>query len=210
MTVQLLHSEFPYIRGKFDFLFYQCMLVLLTRVPASSSRNGSKAMLSVEFFSLFALLDSLPPNPSLSFVSTAAAAVPFPPAFSAAVRNQSVGDDPMSHESKFVSFQPLPPVSKSRRSGKGSPSGKNAPLASEPVLLPLPPPLACWAWQLWLASKATASVSPFTLILRAEAILCRHAPSRLEILPGRHAKITCPPARHFLLLFTFTCASNVG
>jgi hypothetical protein len=26
MTLQLLHSEFPYIRGKFDFLFYQCSL----------------------------------------------------------------------------------------------------------------------------------------------------------------------------------------
>jgi hypothetical protein len=24
MTLQLLHSEFPYIRGKFSFLFYQC------------------------------------------------------------------------------------------------------------------------------------------------------------------------------------------
>jgi hypothetical protein len=24
MTLELLHSEFPYIRGKFDFLFYQC------------------------------------------------------------------------------------------------------------------------------------------------------------------------------------------
>jgi hypothetical protein len=24
MTLQLLHSEFPYIEGKFDFLFYQC------------------------------------------------------------------------------------------------------------------------------------------------------------------------------------------
>ncbi len=24
MTLQLLHSEFPYIWGKFDFLFYQC------------------------------------------------------------------------------------------------------------------------------------------------------------------------------------------
>jgi hypothetical protein len=24
MTLQLLHSEFTYIRGKFDFLFYQC------------------------------------------------------------------------------------------------------------------------------------------------------------------------------------------
>ncbi len=26
MTLQLLHSEFPYIWGKFDFLFYQCDL----------------------------------------------------------------------------------------------------------------------------------------------------------------------------------------
>ncbi len=26
MTLQLLHSEFPYIWGKFDFLFYQCTL----------------------------------------------------------------------------------------------------------------------------------------------------------------------------------------
>jgi hypothetical protein len=24
MTLQLLHPEFPYIRGKLDFLFYQC------------------------------------------------------------------------------------------------------------------------------------------------------------------------------------------
>jgi hypothetical protein len=24
MTLQMLHSEFPYIWGKFDFLFYQC------------------------------------------------------------------------------------------------------------------------------------------------------------------------------------------
>ncbi len=27
MTLQLLHSEFPYI-GKFDFLFYQCTCIL--------------------------------------------------------------------------------------------------------------------------------------------------------------------------------------
>ncbi len=26
MTLQLLHSEFPYIWGKFDFLFYQCTM----------------------------------------------------------------------------------------------------------------------------------------------------------------------------------------
>ncbi len=28
MTLQLLHSEFPYIWGKLDFLFYQCILTL--------------------------------------------------------------------------------------------------------------------------------------------------------------------------------------
>jgi hypothetical protein len=27
MTLQLLHSEFPYIWGKFDFLFYQCNIL---------------------------------------------------------------------------------------------------------------------------------------------------------------------------------------
>jgi hypothetical protein len=25
MTLQLLHSEYPYIRGKFYFIFYQCI-----------------------------------------------------------------------------------------------------------------------------------------------------------------------------------------
>ncbi len=34
MTLQLLHSEFPYIWGKFDFLFYQCNL---TAGPACAS-----------------------------------------------------------------------------------------------------------------------------------------------------------------------------
>ncbi len=28
MTLQLLHSEFPYIWGKFDFLLYQCTTIL--------------------------------------------------------------------------------------------------------------------------------------------------------------------------------------
>jgi hypothetical protein len=31
MTLQLLHSEFPYIWGKFDFLFYQCTLQMKGR-----------------------------------------------------------------------------------------------------------------------------------------------------------------------------------
>jgi hypothetical protein len=32
MTLQLLHSGFPYISGKFDILFYQCVLKLMPRV----------------------------------------------------------------------------------------------------------------------------------------------------------------------------------
>jgi hypothetical protein len=28
MTLQLLHSTFPYIWGKFDFLFYQCTVCI--------------------------------------------------------------------------------------------------------------------------------------------------------------------------------------
>jgi hypothetical protein len=32
MTLQLLHSEFPYILGKFCFLFYQCAIVQNTEV----------------------------------------------------------------------------------------------------------------------------------------------------------------------------------
>jgi hypothetical protein len=31
MSLQLLHSEFPYIWGKFDFLFYQCTPHQLTQ-----------------------------------------------------------------------------------------------------------------------------------------------------------------------------------
>ncbi len=31
MTLQLLHSEFPFIWGKFDFLFYECVDTLLIR-----------------------------------------------------------------------------------------------------------------------------------------------------------------------------------
>ncbi len=31
MTLQLLHSELPYIWGKFDFLFYQCTIYTIIR-----------------------------------------------------------------------------------------------------------------------------------------------------------------------------------
>jgi hypothetical protein len=35
MTLQLLHSEFPYILGKFDFLFYQCTVYSKVFPPIS-------------------------------------------------------------------------------------------------------------------------------------------------------------------------------
>ncbi len=35
MTLQLLHSLFPYIWGKFDFLFYQCIMASSTVCPVS-------------------------------------------------------------------------------------------------------------------------------------------------------------------------------
>jgi hypothetical protein len=34
MTLQLLHTEFPYIRGKYYFLFYQCTFLTLTTKSA--------------------------------------------------------------------------------------------------------------------------------------------------------------------------------
>ncbi len=39
MTLQLLHSEFPYIWGKFDFLFYQCIPGM--NFPAGDPLPGS-------------------------------------------------------------------------------------------------------------------------------------------------------------------------
>ncbi len=38
MTLQLLHSEFPYLWGKFSFLFYQCRV--LSSIPASSGSDA--------------------------------------------------------------------------------------------------------------------------------------------------------------------------
>ncbi len=37
MTLQLLHPEFPYIWWKFDFLFYQCAVKLLTNFETAST-----------------------------------------------------------------------------------------------------------------------------------------------------------------------------
>jgi hypothetical protein len=35
MTLQPIHSEFPYIRGKFSFLFYPCTCIQLLSCPYS-------------------------------------------------------------------------------------------------------------------------------------------------------------------------------
>jgi hypothetical protein len=42
MTLQLLHSEFPYIRGKFDFLFYQCILRESFKVCQQQRKQGQE------------------------------------------------------------------------------------------------------------------------------------------------------------------------
>ncbi len=36
MTLQLLHFEFPYIWGKFDFLFYHCILLQINHQPTTA------------------------------------------------------------------------------------------------------------------------------------------------------------------------------
>jgi hypothetical protein len=41
MTLQLLHSEFPYILGKFDFLFYQCSIHQTYRIINNNSHTGN-------------------------------------------------------------------------------------------------------------------------------------------------------------------------
>ncbi len=49
MTLQLLHSEFPYKLGKFDFLFYQCILMWLSiiiRERIQMHNTGSKGISS--------------------------------------------------------------------------------------------------------------------------------------------------------------------
>ncbi len=42
MTLQLLHSEFPYIRGQFDFLFYQCTVEQCLVLDSKWRRNNLK------------------------------------------------------------------------------------------------------------------------------------------------------------------------
>ncbi len=45
MTLQLLHSEFPYIWGKFYFLFYQCILTTLFHGPELWMLTGGELKL---------------------------------------------------------------------------------------------------------------------------------------------------------------------
>jgi hypothetical protein len=66
MTLQLLHSEFPYVGGKIYFLFYQCIHY---RIPAQHPVNGrvSRAFNSLPLLHLgipseYPLLGSRHPN----------------------------------------------------------------------------------------------------------------------------------------------------
>ncbi len=58
-TLQLLHSEFPYIRGKFDFLFYQCTYsackLKLQRYWETSGQSQRKLFWYARNFSIYTL-----------------------------------------------------------------------------------------------------------------------------------------------------------
>jgi hypothetical protein len=47
MTVQLLHSEFPYIWGNFDFLYYQSRAPSLKTRTLASSRWKNRALVEI-------------------------------------------------------------------------------------------------------------------------------------------------------------------
>ncbi len=47
MTLQLLHSEFPYISGKFDFLFCQCKKIGISEQALFFLKNGTCCCMSV-------------------------------------------------------------------------------------------------------------------------------------------------------------------
>ncbi len=46
MTLQLPHYEFPYIWGKFDFLFYQCISDLVSSIIVASTTSLEKSVRS--------------------------------------------------------------------------------------------------------------------------------------------------------------------
>jgi hypothetical protein len=57
MTLQPLLSEFPYIRGKFYFLFYQCVSLLLTWMQAVHyDKSKLSFCLVVIFFVIFGVI----------------------------------------------------------------------------------------------------------------------------------------------------------
>jgi hypothetical protein len=47
MTLQLRHSEFPYTRGKFDFLFISALYILYVQVPKAASTSWLFAYLQM-------------------------------------------------------------------------------------------------------------------------------------------------------------------
>jgi hypothetical protein len=49
MTLQLLHSEFPYIWGKFDLLFYQCILNACFSLLAKLTFGDDNIFISFHF-----------------------------------------------------------------------------------------------------------------------------------------------------------------
>ncbi len=48
MTLQLFHSEFPYIRGKLDFLFYQCTWFVVVYINSGVISELEKSMMGLQ------------------------------------------------------------------------------------------------------------------------------------------------------------------
>jgi hypothetical protein len=48
MTLQLFHSEFPYIQGKLDFIFYQCTWFVVVYINSGVISELEKSMLGMQ------------------------------------------------------------------------------------------------------------------------------------------------------------------
>ncbi len=48
MTLQLFHSKFPYIRGKLDFLFYQCTWFVVVYINSGVISELEKLMMGLK------------------------------------------------------------------------------------------------------------------------------------------------------------------
>jgi hypothetical protein len=48
MTLQLFHSEFPYLRGKLDFLFYQCTWFVVVYINSGVISELEKSMMGLQ------------------------------------------------------------------------------------------------------------------------------------------------------------------